>query len=97
MVFFATARCAGEDPQHLHFNTEGTSMREQCLENGVIQSFPSEMLKRRGARRDMKNDKIDTTCLRTEDEDMCRSVNVEKCSIVCASRSPIGLEWKTVA
>ena len=47
---FATALYAGEDPQYLHFNTEGTSMQDhlqQCLENGVIQPFPSEMLKRR--------------------------------------------------
>ena len=39
---FATALCAGEDPQYLHFNTEGTYMRDhllQCLENGVIQPF----------------------------------------------------------
>ena len=72
---FATALCAGEDPQYLHFNTEGTSMRDhllQCLENGAIQPFPSEMLKRRRARRDMKNDKIEVfcTCRSTEDKDM---------------------------
>ena len=76
---FATALCVGEDPQYLHFNTEGTSMRVhllQCSENGVIQPFPSEMLKRRRARRDMKNGKIEVfcTCQRAEDEDMSECV-----------------------
>ena len=95
---FATALCVGEDPQYLHFNTEGTSMRVhllQCSENGVIQPFPSEMLKRRRARRDMKNGKIEVfcTCQRVPKTRICQSVlNVEKCSTVRASRSPIGLE-----
>ena len=76
---FATALCVGEDSQYLHFNTEGTSMRVhllQCSENGVIQPFPSEMLKRRRARRDMKNGKIEVfcTCQRAEDEDMSECV-----------------------
>ena len=58
---------------------EGTSMRDhllQCLENGAIQPFPSEMLKRRRARRDMKNDKIEVfcTCQSTEDKDMLECV-----------------------
>ena len=40
---FTTALYAGDDPQYLHFNTEGTSMWGpftnvlQCLEDGVIQ------------------------------------------------------------
>ena len=52
-------------------------MRDDLLQCLVIQPFPSEMLKRRRACRDMKNDKIEvfcTTCRRTEDEDMSECV-----------------------
>ena len=54
----------------------------------MIQPFPSKMLKRRRASRNMKNDKIE----------VCRSsvLIVEKYS-TAAPRNPIALEWKTVA
>ena len=79
---FATALCAGEDPQYLHFNTEGTYMRDhllQCLENGVIQPFPSEMLR---ARRDMKHTRLRYFAgAGVPKTTICQSVlNVEKCS-----------------
>ena len=71
--------CWGRPP-----NTEGTSIRDhlqQCLENVVIQPFLSEMLKRRRAHSDMKNDKIEVfcTCRSTEDNSMLECV---KCSTV---------------
>ena len=52
-------------------------MRDDLLQCLLIQPFPSEMLKRRRACRDMKNDKIEvfcTTCRPTEDEDMSECV-----------------------
>ena len=99
---FATALCAGEDPQYLHFKTEGTSMRDhllQCLENGAIQPFPSEMLKRRRARRDMKNDKIEVfcTCRSTEDKDMLGCVKcgemLHRTCIKESNRKDCSITW----